>query len=122
MFFHNLGTITVYAFVGTAIATLVTAGIVYGVASSRMCEGRCELTLAESFLFGAIVSAIDPVATIAVFERVPVGPSLFALCFGEAVLNDAVAIVLYDTVLPFAEEGLPSWEKYDENQHRVKRR
>lgn len=105
VFFHNLGTITVYAFVGTAIATLVTAGIVYGVASSRMCEGRCELTLAESFLFGAIVSAIDPVATIAVFERVPVGPSLFALCFGEAVLNDAVAIVLYDTVLPFAEEG-----------------
>ena len=45
-------------------------------------------------MFGAIVSATDPVTMLAVFKELKVDVDLDALLFGESVLNDAVAIVL----------------------------
>ena len=51
---------------------------------------------------GALISATDPVATLSVFAAVDVPPLLFNLVFGESVLNDAVAIVLFRTLV-----GLP---------------
>ncbi len=51
----------------------------------------------ESLLFGSLISATDPVATLTLMGSPIIGapPVLYALVFGEAVLNDAVAIVLY---------------------------
>lgn len=46
-------------------------------------------------MFGALISATDPVATLAIFSAMNVNPQLHFLVFGESVLNDAVAIVLY---------------------------
>ena len=37
-----------------------------------MGEGIIELSLVECLLFGAIISAVDPVAVIAVFEEIHV--------------------------------------------------
>lgn len=48
----------------------------------------------HSFAFGAMISAVDPVATLAIFQALNVEPLLYMLVFGESVLNDAVAIVL----------------------------
>ena len=48
----------------------------------------------DCLLFGAIVSATDPVTVLAVFKELKVDVDLDALLFGESVLNDAVAIVL----------------------------
>jgi len=48
-----------------------------------------------SFLFGALISATDPVTVLAVFHDLRVDFDLYSLVFGESVLNDAVAIVLY---------------------------
>ena len=42
----------------------------------------------------ALISAVDPVATLAIFSSTGADPKLNALIFGESVLNDAVAIVL----------------------------
>jgi len=42
-----------------------------------------------------LISATDPVSTLAVFAELKVDPTLFYLVFGESVLNDAVAIVLF---------------------------
>ena len=53
-----------------------------------------KLTLVESFAFGSLISAVDPVATLAIFHAIDVDPILYMLVFGESVLNDAVAIVL----------------------------
>ena len=53
-----------------------------------------QLTMAESFAFGSLISAVDPVATLAIFQAMDVDPILYMLVFGESVLNDAVSIVL----------------------------
>ena len=45
-------------------------------------------------LFGAVISATDPVTVLAIFTDLKVNVDLNALVFGESVLNDAVAIVL----------------------------
>lgn len=53
-----------------------------------------QLTMTESFAFGSLISAVDPVATLAIFQALDVDPILYMLVFGESVLNDAVSIVL----------------------------
>ncbi|KAG5842971.1 hypothetical protein ANANG_G00183470 [Anguilla anguilla] len=46
-------------------------------------------------IFSAIVSAVDPVAVLAVFEEININELLHVLVFGESLLNDAVTVVLY---------------------------
>ena len=41
----------------------------------------------------------DPVTVLAVFQVLGVKRNLYALVFGESVINDAVAIVLYHVIL-----------------------
>ncbi len=49
----------------------------------------------ESFAFGSLISATDPVAVLAIFKEVNVEKNLFALVFGESTLNDAISIILF---------------------------
>lgn len=98
-FFYNVGTILVYAFAGTAIATAVIAGLLYWLS-----EHVYELNLNECLIFASLISAIDPVATIVTMQAAGVGGRLYALIFGEAVLNDAVAIVINGVFIGVAEE------------------
>ena len=66
-----------------------------------------------SFTFGALISAVDPVATLAIFHALEVNPTLNMLVFGESVLNDAVAIVMTKSVsLPFSLSRLFSSPHY----------
>ena len=62
------------------------------------CLGQAEvayqLTAIESFAFGSLISAVDPVATLAIFSALDMDPVLNMLVFGESILNDAVSIVL----------------------------
>jgi len=57
-----------------------------------------RLSLVESFAFGSLISAVDPVATLAIFQAIDVDQILYMLVFGESVLNDACAIVLTTSV------------------------
>lgn len=54
----------------------------------------CRLSFSESFAFGSLISAVDPVATVAIFHALDVDPILNMLVFGESILNDAISIVL----------------------------
>jgi NhaP-type Na+/H+ or K+/H+ antiporter len=54
-----------------------------------------------NYAFASLMSATDPVATLALFAFLKLQntqPMLAALVFGESVINDAVAIVLFNIV------------------------
>lgn len=52
----------------------------------------------SALVLGAILSATDPVAVIALFRRLPVPRQLATIVESESLLNDAVAVVLYRAI------------------------
>ncbi len=54
---------------------------------------------ATALLIGVILSATDPVAVVAIFRRLQVPKLLSTIVESEALLNDAVAVVLYRAVI-----------------------
>ena len=102
-FFQNIGTILVFAIIGTAISAFILGGGIYLLGVSH---NVFELQFAESFAFGSLISAVDPVATLAIFSALDLDPILHMLVFGESVLNDAVSIVLAQTALEFNKSSM----------------
>jgi len=81
-FFANLGAIVSLAVIGTTIsAFLIGIGLFY--LSEWGISAR--ITLMESLAFGSLISATDPVSTLAVFSDLRVDPTLFYVVFGESV-------------------------------------
>jgi len=108
-FFNNIGTIMVFAILGTLMNTLAIGFSLYSVYKLGFLSGMDELgglTILDSCLFGSIISAVDPVAVISVFEEIHVNITLFIVVFGESLLNDGVAVVLYNMFGEFIKLGL----------------
>ncbi|KUF99426.1 hypothetical protein AM588_10010729 [Phytophthora nicotianae] len=101
-FFSNFFAILLLAIVGTLLATFATGGILIWLGNMGIIT---QLTSAEAFLYGSLISAIDPVATLLVFKKCRAPSLLFNLVFGESVLNDAVAIVIFTLFQRFVESG-----------------
>ncbi|RXM93822.1 Sodium/hydrogen exchanger 7 [Acipenser ruthenus] len=68
----------------------------YGVVKLMQAVGQLsdKFYYTDCLFFGAIISATDPVTVLAIFNELGADVDLYALLFGESVLNDAVAIVL----------------------------
>ena len=84
------------------VATVITAAIV-GLALWPF----AGLPLTVCLLLGAVISTTDPAAVIAVFRDVGAPARLTRLVAGEALLNDAAAIVLYAVLLGIIVSGRP---------------
>ncbi|KYN40946.1 Sodium/hydrogen exchanger 8 [Trachymyrmex septentrionalis] len=95
-FFQNIGSIMVFAIFGTAISAFVIGAGIYLLGLAKVAY---KLSFVESFAFGSLISAVDPVATVAIFHALDVDPVLNMLVFGESILNDAISIVLTTSVL-----------------------
>ncbi|XP_041664694.1 Na(+)/H(+) exchanger beta-like [Cheilinus undulatus] len=103
-FTENLGTILVFAVVGTLWNAFFIGGMMYAVCQI---EGARlgSVDLLSCLLFGSIISAVDPVAVLAVFEEIHINELLHILVFGESLLNDAVTVVLYHLFEEFSHAG-----------------
>jgi len=84
----------IFAIVGTLSMFVVFACIkVFAVA------GYISLSNLEIMVLGDLISSTDPVATLNVFGTLHAHPIPYTFVFGESVLNDAVAIVLFQSLL-----------------------
>ena len=64
-----------------------------------------EIDPIVALLFGALISATDPVAVIALFHELGAPRRLTVLVEGESLFNDATAIVLFNILLGFVLSG-----------------
>ncbi|KAI9220979.1 Sodium/hydrogen exchanger family-domain-containing protein [Blastocladiella britannica] len=93
-FFGHLGPIAVFAVLGTATSILVIAVITYPLSV----VGLSPLTFVDCLRFGCILSSTDPVTVLAIFSQLGVDARLYSILFGESLLNDSVAIVLFSAL------------------------
>lgn len=54
-----------------------------------------EFTFSAAIMFGAIISATDPVAVVALLKEVGASWRLATLIEGESLLNDGTAMVMF---------------------------
>ncbi|CAL1676206.1 unnamed protein product [Lasius platythorax] len=103
LFFDHLGTILLFAVVGTIFNTMSIGVSLWLMGKSGIFD--CETPILDMFLFSALISAVDPVAVLAVFEEIHVNEILYIVVFGESLLNDAVTVVLYHMFETYSEMG-----------------
>jgi len=95
-FFKNIGAVMAYSFIGTFIAIFTSSLLFYFVGMTSLSP---YFTLREAFAFGSLISATDPVSVLAVFKEMDADINLYSIIFGESIFNDAIGIVMYQTVL-----------------------
>jgi len=112
-FFQNIGAITLYAMVGTMISTFIVGFATFycakwGMFGSHSIDTENPM---EALLFGALISAVDPVATLSIMGSAELNcdPLLYSLVFGESVLNDAIAISLFRVFLKYYDPDGPDF-------------
>jgi CPA1 family monovalent cation:H+ antiporter len=82
-----------------AIATLAGPGVLLTAAIVAGALAIVRVPLAPALLAGAILSATDPIAVVAVFRRLKVPVTLATIVECESLFNDAVAVALYRSML-----------------------
>ena len=89
-FLNNIGPILVLAVLALVVSATLVGVSLYFVLG---------IPLAAALLFGALISATDPVAVVAIFRKLGVPRRLLTLVEGESLLNDGLAIVLFNVLL-----------------------
>lgn len=89
-----------------AIAILAVPGVLLtaAVIASSVAFGA-GMALPAAFALGAILSATDPVAVLALFRAQGVPVDLLTIVGGESIANDAVAVVLLGGIAVFPQSG-----------------
>ncbi|XP_037960713.1 sodium/hydrogen exchanger 6 isoform X3 [Teleopsis dalmanni] len=102
-FFRNLGAILTFAILGTTLSAFLIGAIMYGCVKLMPKYLSSSYTFLDTLYFGALISPTDPLTILAIFHDLHVDVNLYALVFGESVLNDAVAIVLSGAIQNYGE-------------------
>ncbi|KAK0538140.1 monovalent cation:H+ antiporter, CPA1 (nhx1) [Tilletia horrida] len=103
-FFRNFWVILTFALAGTLISAIIIGVIVWLWSLLRL--ESIHLNLLDCLIFGSTLSATDPVTILAIFKSYKVDPELDSIIFGESILNDAVSIVMFDTLSTFRNKDI----------------
>jgi NhaP-type Na+/H+ or K+/H+ antiporter len=96
---------TILAVPGILIAIFLTAGLLWGVIYYGL--GLTDWSWQITLLFGAVISATDPVAVVAILKDLGASKKLSTLIEGESMLNDGTAIVIFMVIfLGITGDGL----------------
>lgn len=98
---RNLMPVLTLAIPGLLLSTAIIGFLIHWLTS---------IDLAAALLLGAILSATDPVAVIAIFKQLGAPKRLTILIEGESLFNDATAIVAAHILLAIAVAGYVSTE------------
>jgi CPA1 family monovalent cation:H+ antiporter len=82
-----------------AIATLAGPGVLLTAAIVAGALMVVRVPLGPAVLAGAILSATDPIAVVAIFRRLKVPVTLATIVECESLFNDATAVLLYRCIL-----------------------
>jgi len=93
---NDLASIVSLAIGGTLIGTFVVGAIV---------RPFLDVPWPAALAFGALISATDPVAVIALFRSLGVSKRLTTLVEGESLFNDGAAIVVFNLAVAAAAVG-----------------
>ena len=107
--------VTMFAVFGTLICAILTGYIVHKATSmtwpwplnSFKSDDFEGIPLLESMVFGALISSVDPVGTLATLTSAGVATDhpLYVLISGESLLNDAVSITMFESLVLHLEKG-----------------
>ncbi|XP_073826452.1 na[+]/H[+] hydrogen exchanger 2 isoform X29 [Musca autumnalis] len=107
LFFDNLGTILLMAVVGTIFNIATIGGSLWACGLTGIFGGPEDTPrFLDIFIFASLISAVDPVAVLAVFEEIHVNEILYIVVFGESLLNDAVTVVMYHMMEVYNHIGI----------------
>lgn len=87
---ENFWPILLLAVIGVATATAITGFAIHQFLG---------LPLLTAMLFGALISATDPIAVIALFQDLAVSKRLGVIVEAESLLNDGTAVVAFQLIL-----------------------
>jgi len=101
-FKRNLGGIALLAVPALLLATVATAAMMFGL--TRVMDWNWGWPTA--LVFGAMISATDPVAVVSILKELGAPKRLGVLIEGESLLNDGTAIVVFFTMLALLTTSL----------------
>ena len=84
---------------GLVVATFLTAALVWWGVN---CVSPGSLIWIEALVFGALISATDPISVLAIFRALEVDKRLAVIVEAESLFNDGTAIVIFGIVLAMA--------------------
>lgn len=104
LFTRALSQISLLAIAGLILSMLMTATLMHEI---------FNWSWSVSMLFGALISATDPVAVVALLKEMNSRKRLQTLLEGESLLNDGTAIVLFSIFYAVLEQPTASFQLTD---------
>ena len=100
-FFGNIGAIILFGILGTIISVVMItlfASLLEKANIYKDFQGEIvEFTLREKLILGAALSATDEVCAISLVQEDKT-PLLYSLILGESIVNDAVSILIFESL------------------------
>lgn len=94
-------TISLLATFGVVVSTVLVGFFTWGI---LLLLGM-EIPLLYCFIFGALISPTDPIAVLGILKKAKAAKQLETKITGESLFNDGIGVVVFLTLLSFAQGG-----------------